>query len=164
MNLAHIHLVLNHIPIMTIPIALIFYLFAVFRKNEQCRKFSLLILTLTAATVIPVFLTGEPAEEIVEHLTGVSKSLIHHHEESAEIALIFTLITGLTSFVTLVFTEKLPIIKRHGEKIVIISSLIALGTLIYAANLGGKIRHPELNIGNALSGDTSYEHSNNEDD
>lgn len=158
MNAAHIHLVLNHLPLMTIPSALIFYLFSIFKKNEVFKKFSLFILILTAASVIPVFLTGEPAEEVAESLTGVSKSLIHNHEESAELALIFTLFAGVASFVALVLAEKFLIIKKHGERLVIISALLAIGTLIYAANMGGKIRHPELNIGNTLSSDLSHEH------
>jgi hypothetical protein len=32
---------------------------------------------------IPAYLTGEPTEELVENLTGVSKSSIEQHEEAA---------------------------------------------------------------------------------
>jgi uncharacterized membrane protein len=143
-NFAHLHLILNHLPIMTIPVSLIFFIFSIYKKNEDLKKFSLMMLVGTAATVIPVYLTGEPAEDVVEKLSGVSKSLIHDHEETAELSLVLTLIAGGFALACLLFTDRLRVLKKHGDKLVIFSCVIALGFLVYTANKGGKIRHSEL--------------------
>ncbi|MCF8059916.1 MAG: hypothetical protein K9K67_11505 [Bacteriovoracaceae bacterium] len=144
MNLAQIHLALNHLPLMTIPVALIFYIYSIIKKNEEFKKFSLLMVLVTAFTVIPVFLTGEPAEEVVEHLPGVSEKLIESHEETAEVAFVLTLVAGAFSLLNLLFTEKLAFFKKHGPNFVIGICILALGLLLYTANKGGKIRHTEL--------------------
>jgi uncharacterized membrane protein len=143
-NFAHLHLILNHLPIMTIPLALIFYIFSIYKNNNEFKKFSLMIIVGAAATVIPVYLTGEPAEEVVENLAGVSKNLIENHEEMAEISLVLTLIGGGISLIVLFLGGKFEFLNKIGEKLVIGSCVIALGLLIYTANKGGKIRHPEL--------------------
>jgi len=144
MNFAHIHLALNHLPIMTIPVALIFYMYSIFKKNKELKKFSLMVIVITAATVIPVFLTGEPAEEVIENLPGVSEKLIKNHEEAAEVAFIMTLIAGGISLLTLLFSDKIEMLNKHGDKLVIGLCFLALGFLVYTANQGGKIRHSEL--------------------
>lgn len=85
--------------------------------------------------------------------------MIHDLEESAEPALIFTLIASCSALISLVFNEKFLIVKNHSAKTVIILSLIAVGTLISAASMGGKIRHPELDIGSTLRKEYSNEHN-----
>ena len=143
MNFAHLHLMINHIPMFTIPMVLIFLVYALKKNNDSLKKFSLMILIATSATVLPVYLTGEPAEEIVEHLPGISKNLIEAHEESAEIAMILTLVAGALAIATLI-TSKHKTFQSMGPKFVILVCLAALLALGYAANLGGKIRHPEV--------------------
>lgn len=143
MNFAHLHLILNHIPMFTIPMVLIFLVYALKKNDESLKKFSLMVLIATSATVLPVYLTGEPAEEVVEHLPGISKDLIEAHEEAAEVALILTLVAGAVAIATLI-TSKHKVLQSMGPKFVILVSLAALLALGYAANLGGKIRHPEV--------------------
>jgi hypothetical protein len=129
---------------MTIPISLIFYIVSIYKKNEEFKKISLIMLVGTAATVIPVFFTGEPAEDVVEKIAGVSKRLIHDHEEIAEISIVLTLIAGGLSLLCLLFESKVQFLKKYGDKLVISSCVLALGFLVYTANMGGKIRHSEL--------------------
>ena len=154
-NFAHLHLVLNHLPIMTIPIALVFFVFSICRKNEELKKFSLLVIAATAATVIPVFFTGEPAEDVVEGLVGISKKLIHDHEETAELSLILTLIAGAFSIIMLFFEQKFVFLKKYGDKVVLALCVAALGLLVYTANKGGKIRHSELRDGASVTDSTN---------
>ncbi|MEZ4816178.1 MAG: hypothetical protein R3A80_13410 [Bdellovibrionota bacterium] len=143
MNLAHLHLILNHIPIVGIPIALAFLIQGIWAKNKSTQKFSLIVLFVLALIVLPVFYTGEPAEEVIEHLPGVTEAFIHPHEEAAELSLILTLITGALAFLALFFQkdEKKARILNFG---VIGVATIATASLIYTANLGGQIRHTEF--------------------
>jgi hypothetical protein len=50
--------------------------------------FSLGVFVFTALLALPVYFIGEPAEEVVEHLPGVAKSLIEKHENAALFALL----------------------------------------------------------------------------
>ena len=162
MNAAHLHLILNHIPLLTLPTGLIFFLHACRFGNPQSKKFALSFLIFSALTSIAVFLTGEPAEEVVEHLPGVTDSLIHSHEEAGELALIGSLVCGFFAGVQL-FVER---VEAKGEShaqnrlirvLVILSALGATTLLAYSANLGGRIRHTEIRDGAAQSAENNHD-------
>lgn len=143
MNPAHMHLILNHIPLLTIPMALIFMLYSLYLRDDRFTRFSLMILVLTALTVLPVYFSGDSAEKIVEHLPGVSEELIEAHEEAAEFSLVVTLVTGAIAGAAFIFLRQQKF-KSILLTAVVCSCLVAVGSLGYAANLGGKIRHPEI--------------------
>ena len=151
MNFAHLHLILNHVPVLTLIVSLIFLFFSFVKKSERLKKFSLLMTFLTSITILPVFYTGEPAEEVVEKMPMISKTVIHNHEESAEVSLVLTLLVSISSLLVLV-TYKKPVSASYGIQIVLLFGVIAIGSLAYTANLGGKIRHTEFvtDIGNRV--------------
>jgi len=123
--------------------ATLFLIYALWQKNNPLKRFSLLVLIATAATAVPVYLTGEPAENIVKHFPGVSMDLIEAHEDSAEFSLIVTLVCGALAITTLLF-QKRVVVAKLLTKATIFAALIAVVSLGYTANLGGKIRHPEI--------------------
>lgn len=149
MNLAHIHLILNHIPIIGIPVALAFLVYGIYANNRPSQRFALLVLVGLAAMVLPVYFTGEPAEEVVEHLPGVGESFIEAHEDAAMFSLVLTLITGAAAFVAIWFQNDQTKSRVINFGVVGVASLAVL-SLLYTANLGGKIRHTELQSGAAI--------------
>lgn len=143
MNLAHLHLILNHVPTIGIPIALIFLIYGLYEKNSTSPRFALLVLAGLALATVPVYLTGEPAEEIVEHLPGVAESFIEAHEDAAFYSFVLTLFAGVAAFVALWFQKDPTKSRQVNFGVVLIASLAVL-SLLYTANLGGKVRHTEL--------------------
>ncbi len=139
MNLAHVHLLLNHIPVIAIPIGLLFLLHSIWTENLPARKFSYLFLLVISLSAIVVYLTGEPAEEIIEHLPGVSEAFIEPHEEGGLIALIFTLIMGFAATVALLVPQEGKK-SRFARNAVLVTTLLSIGALSYTAYLGGKLR------------------------
>ena len=103
MNLAHIHLLLNHIPLIGLPIAIAFLGYGLWTQTPPVQKFSLFIITCLALVILPIYFTGEPAEKLVEHLPGVGESLIESHEGAAQYSLALTLIVGVSAIVGLLF-------------------------------------------------------------
>ena len=98
-----------------------------------------------------MFLTGEPAEEVVEHLPGISEPAIGEHEEAAEVAAIVTGLAGLLGLWLLVA-------RRGGRQAptwllaaTFVVALVAAGLMARAANLGGYIRHPEIAGGTTIT-------------
>ena len=157
MNAAYVHLLLNHIPLIALPTALLFLIHSLRTKNVLSRRFALLILGIAAITVVPVYFSGEGAEELIENLADVSKSVIHEHEEAAEVSLVLTLVAGAFAFGTLVL-ERVWRRASIGEELLdqrmfrlgmVLSLLVmvATGSLGVAAHLGGEIRHPEVRPG-----------------
>ena len=143
MNFAHIHLLLNHVPVVGLPIALAFLVFSLIKRNVQVQRFSLFVLFGLAAMVLPVYLTGEPAEKVIEHLPEFAESFVESHEDAALVSLILTLVTGVAAAAAFWLQKD----QKKGRIAVFgVLGLACLATisLAYTANLGGKVRHTEL--------------------
>ena len=87
MNQTHIHLLLNHFPIVGTLIGSFLMLWGIIKKNDHTKSIAAFLLATMALVAIPVFLTGEPAEESVEKISEVSENMISLHEEAAEIGI-----------------------------------------------------------------------------
>lgn len=150
MNLAHLHLMLNHIPLVGIGFVMLLLIIALIMKNSVLINISLIFVVIVALWAIPAYLTGEPAEEIVEDMPGVSERMIDEHEEFAEVAFIFIEAVGVLALLTI-------IVRRYSLKTGKILTLITLlgiiiggGLIAWTANLGGKINHPEIRSDSAF--------------
>lgn len=144
MNWAHIHLMINHFPVIGVIFGFLLLVAAMVKKSEELKKVSLGIFIIMALIAIPVYLTGEPAEEMVEDLVGVSESIIEQHEEMALISLIAVILLGVTAAVGLFFFRHSVTIPGWFVVIALILSIIAGGLIGKTANLGGQIRHSEI--------------------
>lgn len=144
MNQAHWHLLLNHLPVLGTLFGLLLLTFSIIRKNEELRRTALLVFVLSAIVTIPVFLTGEPAEKIVENLPGVSEALIERHEDAAKLALIANLLTGAAGLIGLVLAWKKPRLASATTVTALALALVTSGLMGWTASLGGQIRHTEI--------------------
>ncbi len=150
MSAVRLHLVFNHAPIFWIGLGLLLFLFGVFRKNKSLVGAGLFSFILAGFAVIFVYLSGHSAEEMVEHLPGISEAYLEKHEEAAELAFYTTLFLGISSLITffLLFFRRLEdLIYKIFLGITFVLSLASLGTLSNAGSYGGKIRHTELTGG-----------------
>jgi hypothetical protein len=93
---------------------------------------------------IPVYLTGEPAEEIVENLPGVDEAFIEQHEEAALVAFVDILIVGVAALVSLILFGRSRPVPNWLSVIVLVLSVTTFVLMVRTANLGGLIRHPEI--------------------
>ncbi|MBS7648846.1 hypothetical protein KEJ17_04285 [Candidatus Bathyarchaeota archaeon] len=147
MNLAHVHLLLNHIPVIGTLVGLLLLIVGMVMKSEELRKVSLGMFAILALLTLPVYFTGEPAGEVVEHLPGVTEEIIEEHEEAALTALIATLILGVISLGGLIYFRHLASLPGWLIKVSLILSIISMGLMGWTANLGGQIRHTEIRAG-----------------
>ena len=143
MNAAHLHIVLVHYPVILLPIGLLIIVVGARLGNRSIEAVALSILVLAALVAVPAFLLGEGAEEIVEHMSGISEHLIEEHEEVAEVAFWLTSLVGVLSVAALIGLWRLASWTRLMIRIVVVAAVIASASLVYAAYEGGKIRHPE---------------------
>ena len=96
MNAAHLRLVINHLPIvgafLTVPLVAL----ALWRRGDRGLILAaVLTLGLTGVGALAALQTGEPAEEIVEHLPGAAESPIDTHEHRSQVATGLAVATAL---------------------------------------------------------------------
>src|SRR6266851_2163740 len=94
MSFAHVHLLLNHFPIIGTMIGLGLFIIALMGKSDHLKQASLLVLLCIAMLAFPTYLSGNAAAEEIQHLSGVSQDLVKAHQNSALLAFIFMEITG----------------------------------------------------------------------
>ena len=143
MNPTHIHLLLNHFPIIGTLIGSAILLYSIIKKQNTGKITGALIIVVMAIIAIPVLLTGEPAEDSVKHLSGISKTLIHEHEEASEKAFWLMEITGIFSLLAMVFYKIKSAFASKAFLVAFAFSAVTFFAMAWAGNLGGKIRHPE---------------------
>lgn len=147
MNLVHLHLMINHFPVIGFVLTFFILVYALWSKNEQIIRAGLFLIVIVGIFSAFAYFTGEPAEEAVEHLPGISERYIEAHEEKAEIAFIFSVITSLVALATLLFSFQ-KVLGKVGIASVVVLNLITSLFMGWTANLGGEIRHPEIRSGN----------------
>ena len=144
MNGAHLHLVLNHLPVVLAPTALIVLALGLWRRNEEFIKVGLGLFVAASLLAIPAYLTGEPAESVVARYSGVTMENIERHEGAATGALVAIILAGLVSLTHLVREWRRGDAPPWLVPMALILGLLATVWLGVAANLGGHVRHQEL--------------------
>lgn len=157
MDMAHLHLVLNHFPILGLPFAALLLVIALYRKDEFLSRLSFVLFIAFFLLGTVVFLTGEPAEELVENIKGVSEHFIEEHEEAALNALLAMGITAVLSLFCLTLGRKQGV-RSWGPKTVLAVAIVTTGMLIWTANLGGQVRHSEIREPTAASSNSDSSH------
>jgi uncharacterized membrane protein len=143
-NLAHLHLLLNHFPIIGTILGLGLLLISLAGKNDDFRRAGLIIFAVVALLSLPTFFSGVGAEGAIRKLPGVSDGLIDRHEGAAILALFFMEVTGALSLVGLWQSQKFPPPMRWNVMAVLLVSLITVGLMVRVGTTGGDIRHPEI--------------------
>jgi hypothetical protein len=145
-SLAHMLLILVHIPIIFFPLASVLLLVNMRWHTADIQRIILTLLVVSSITTICYYLTGEEAEELVEHLTGIRESTIDTHEDNALYALWFSCITGgLAALIACgeyarISARALTIAMKLLPLLVVATSIC----LVWVGYQGGMIRHTEL--------------------
>ncbi|MCU1336077.1 MAG: hypothetical protein JWO19_1658 [Bryobacterales bacterium] len=147
MNLAHVHLLLNHFPTIGMMVGLIVFLMAIPAKSDDLKRASLVIFFGIALLSIPTFASGTAAELALSKTPEVSKSMIEAHETAALVALGFMELTGALAWLALWQYRRLSRLPQGTVTAVLLAGLVTFGLMARAADIGGEIRHPEIRIG-----------------
>src|SRR5512144_2399191 len=157
---AQIHLALNHLPVFAALLATATLLFAAVTRSTSTRNTGLGVLVFAALAALPVYFTGEGAEEIVEHRPGVTEAIIERHEEAAERALATILVAGAVAAAALMAVRlRKERVARGFFVAALIGALASAGLMGQVAHLGGQIRHDELRAPAGVGGGPAAAHS-----
>ena len=144
MNAAHLHLLLNHIPVIGIPIIGVLLVLALAMRQHAQVRIALGFTVVLALFTLPVYLSGEPAEEIVEDLPGVPHAVLEEHEEIAKVTFVATEVLGAIALLGLALAWKRNRVPNAVAYSSLVLVLVASGLLARTAYLGGQIRHTEI--------------------
>ncbi len=154
MTAAHLHLALNHIPVLGTLLGTVLLAYGLWQRQETIQDVGLGLLVVVGAVAVAVYWTGEPAEEIVDGVAGVSHDAIEAHEAWGWYAVLASIGTGVASLGALLYGWSQRTLARWTAPFVLVLSLLTTGVMAYTANLGGKVHHPELRTGPTAVGTT----------
>ena len=162
MNDAHLHLVVNHFPIIGTILGLGILISGMILKNNSVKNTAYFVFITAAIFAAFSMGTGDGAEEMVEDFPNIGKKIIHEHEEIAEKLAIVLYVLGVIS-ITGIYLN----IKNHAKSKLVsfLALVIAVIAVIIAQQVGtsgGEIRHTEIraNATPILEGDSSSVNAN----
>ncbi len=147
MDLTHIHLLLNHFPVIGTIIAGGLLLVSLIAHSDDLKRASLVVLVGIALITIPTYMSGNGAQRTIKSLPGVSKSLIETHEGAALEAIGFMEFTGAFAWLGLWQFRRLARVPTWNLAVILVLVLVTVGLMSRAANIGGEIRHTEIMAG-----------------
>lgn len=163
MSGAHLHLIVNHIPVLGAVFGLLLLAYGLVRRNDGVVRASLWTLAIVGLAGLMAYLTGEPAEEIVEELPGVSEAILERHEEAALLATIGGGIVGLAALAGLLLHRARPVASAFSA-VMLLLTLGLFGGMAWTANLGGQIRHGEIRGGQTAQAGANADDEQDEDE
>ena len=156
LSATHIHLLLNHFPTIGFIMGLTLYVAGLYAKSDHVKQAALVVFVGIALITIPTYCTGNAAAERlcipardnpnVCADTGLSRTLIETHEGAAYLSLAFMIVTGGFAWLGLWQYRRIFRIARWNSVVILVMSVVTLGLVSRAANLGGEIRHPEIRL------------------
>jgi hypothetical protein len=147
MDLAHIHLLLNHFPTIGMIIGGGLFLISLITKSDDLKRAGLVVLVGIALISIPTYMSGNGAQDALKSVQGVSKSLIETHEGTAFVGLGFMEFTGAFAWLGLWQFRRLRRVPTWNLTVILVLTLVTFGLMARAANIGGEIRHAEIRVG-----------------
>jgi uncharacterized membrane protein len=143
MSAAHIHLALNHVPVVGVVLALLAFALGMLWKSEDVKRLGLLLFVVVGLASAPAYFSGQEAEEIVEELPGVEHDRIEEHEEAGRFAAIGGGALGLLA--AILFWRFWPprALPAWSLTTILLLALVVAGIMARTATLGGEIRHQE---------------------
>jgi membrane-associated PAP2 superfamily phosphatase len=155
---AHLHVLLNHIPIIGLPMIGALLIWGLLRREDAVIRVALIGTILVAIGTWGVDLTGDPAIDDIRHADWFQRQVVHAHEAAGDKANILAIVAGIAALGTLVMA-------RGGKPFSRTLGLVTLGLIVFAAMgaawagwEGGKIRHTEFGLTPAAVPDTSGPH------
>ncbi len=149
MNWAHVHIAINHTPIIGAVFAFVFLVYAMCRRNPLLEKTGLGILFLVGCAAVVTYLTGDPAADVaMRDVSDLSGAYVERHCDLAGYAMGFSAATGVCSVLGLVVWWRAK--ERAARWFVWASLVLSVVTLVLMAWTGlrgGEIRHTEIRPG-----------------
>ncbi|MFM2368088.1 MAG: hypothetical protein RL619_384 [Bacteroidota bacterium] len=151
MNDAHLHMVVNHFPIIGTILGLGILITGIILKNNSVKNTAYALFIVATLFTLASMATGDGAERLVEDMPNIGKKIIHEHEEIAEkLALVLDLL-GVISILGIVLNVKKHSKAKFISFVAVIIAILGVYLTTLVGTSGGEIRHTEIREGNTDS-------------
>jgi uncharacterized membrane protein len=150
MNLAHVHLLLNHVPTIGFGFGIGLLVASIVRDSADLRRAGYVVFFVVALVAIPTYLSGNAADFVLRTERELRQDVVTAHQNAAMLALIPLEIVGLVSWLALWQS------RRWHQPAVLALSIVTFVLMARAANIGGQIRHPEIVAAGAAASAPSW--------
>ncbi len=144
MNDAHLHMVVNHFPIIGTILAIGILIAGLLNKNQSIINTAYVLFIIGAVFGILSMDTGEGAEELVEDMPSIGWKIIHEHEELAEKMALLLDALGILSLLGFYLQYKKNPKQKLVSYAILILSIASLFVIQKVGTSGGEIRHTEI--------------------
>jgi len=163
MNDAHLHMVVNHFPIIGTIFGFGILIVGMILKNKTIRNVSYCLFVIAALFAAVSMATGDGAEEMVEEMPNIGRQIIHEHEEMAEKLALVLYLLGVVSLVGLFFNMKNNAKEKIFSFIGVTIAAVAIFLAQQTGTTGGEIRHTEIRANAATTSVEKTSIENNSD-
>ena len=117
----------------------------IYVASDELKRASLVILFMTSVLSIAVYVSGNDAQAAVRDRADVSAAAMNQHESAALVAFAVMQLTGLFAWIGL-WKWRRPSAPGPARNVtvVLVLAIVTFAGMVRAANLGGQIRHPEI--------------------
>lgn len=143
MNPIHVHLILNHFPILGTLFGIGVLVYGSLKKSDEICRLALWTFVVSALTAVPTYFSGQKAEPLIQPMLNLSEAFIERHEEAGELAFVLAGMLGLLSTGGLFYYRG----ERLGSRFLMLCMLAAMAcgaALVRAGGYGGLLRHSEI--------------------
>jgi Predicted membrane-associated, metal-dependent hydrolase len=146
-NLAHLHISINHVPVVLLPAALVLFAVASWRRSELLLRAGIVVAWVAALFALASYFTGDAAADLVMAVETAQKKildpLVGEHDDAAGWALGCSLLLAAAG----IWGWRRKGLGREVTLPLLIVSVLGTAILFRTAQLGGRIRHPEARPG-----------------
>ena len=144
MNMAHVHIVLNHVPSLGSIAGLFLLAVAILTKHDGLKKFSLGVLVLVAIATLPTYISGNGARQLISKHPNLPVGIIEVHQNAAMLTLVAMTIAGAFAWFGLWEIRRFSRAGSLTTMGTLLTSTVATGLILFTGSLGGKISHAEI--------------------
>lgn len=144
MDWIQLHLALNHVPVIGIPIFVLLLMVGWWRKSHDVIRFVLWSIALLAVAAIAIKFTGDFAAEQSPEQFAAVKDFVSRHEQAGDQSTTGVFFLGIAATLALFLARRGKSVPSWALALVLFLGIIT--ALLYArsAHSGGQISHPEL--------------------
>jgi len=144
MNWAHLHLAVNHIPVLGTLLVFVLLCAAMLRQSDELKKVCLWAFVVLTVVAVAIKYSGDFAYEAVAKSEWIEKSIVSAHEEAADQATTAMFVVGLVAAAGLFLMRKVRSVPRWLMGTLFVTAFATFLLMARAANFGGRIRHTEI--------------------
>jgi uncharacterized membrane protein len=146
-NVAHLHIAINHIPVILIPAAFVILAVGVWRRSESMFRTGIVVAWVGVAFGLGAYLTGDAAADLVMAVEKAQAKtldpIVSEHDASASWALGSAVLVAVAG----VWAWWRKGLRREVTVPLLLLTALSTAILGRTALLGGRIRHPEARAG-----------------